>query len=182
MKNAITVPVMLALLIMTCGCTSPAPSATPIPTATATPAASPTVTPGPTLIGGTDQAFVGFTYNLRSMKQYMGLEASPGNRLYLLDVSVTSDKPVDFSPEWFKIDFWDNETSMKTYSPFTYNFDVVTIIPEKGSVRGWLLYEMPDVQTPGYEPRPVLSPPDAEKQRGPYKIHNKVYGEKGLIA
>ncbi|MCD1296305.1 hypothetical protein CUJ83_14980 [Methanocella sp. CWC-04] len=178
MKRYFAIMILIMAAIMMTGCASPEVSPTPAPTITP----APTSVPSPTLIGGSDEAHVAFYYNLRSTPYYAGLEAQPGKKLYLLDVSISSDKPVQASAEWFRIDYRRNATDdIVPYYPITYEFDATEMGPDTGVVTGRFIFELPDPTSSEFTMQPVYDPPEPENQVGPYKVYDEVYGVKGLM-
>lgn len=173
--------VLLAVSIVAGCVSSPVPTPTPVPTATPTPAA--TVSPAPTLIGGSDEAHIRFNYQLGTASEYGGLQkASEGNLLYLLQVKVSSDKPVQTSQDWFWIEYKVNESDSVHTSHSSISFvkyPAKVIGNNSDSARGELIFELPANMAPGY-PKPYYYMP-LEDQQGPYKVYDKVYGEIGDV-
>src|SRR5271157_1446777 len=180
----LTLIMAMAVLLATffvAGCvSSPAPTATPGPTAQPTS----TPVPSPTLIGRSDEAHIQFYYSVETASDYSGLpKASPGKIFYILDVQVSSDKPVQTSTDWITLEYKVNDTDpVKYMSPFTSVFKVYpsTIIGgDNGSTaEGRLMYEMPAQLAAGY-PKPVYYLP-LDQQQGQYKVYDPVYGILGL--
>jgi hypothetical protein len=132
----------------------------PTPTATATPAPSVAVSTVPTLIGHSDEAHIEFYYQMGKMYEYDGQKASPGMAFYPLQVKVSSDKPVQTSPDWFGVEYKVNATDpVKERPPFsTYMFTYPTkeISSDTGAARGGLIFELPQDLADGY-PKPYYS-------------------------
>lgn len=185
MKKLLMLVFIVLSIMAVSGCTDKDDYApTMIPTVPPTP--SPTVTataiPTPTLIGGSDEAHIAFSYSYMATKEYRGLTANPGYKLYVLDVSVSSDKPVETSADWFSIDYRRNASeSIKTYYPITSKYPSFTMGPTTGPVEGWLLFELPDSNDGQYSLQPVYTAPKNFIFKGPYKVYGKVYGVRGIM-
>jgi hypothetical protein len=184
MKRSMVILIFLILSasFLAAGCIgSPAPMPTPAPTATPSPTV--TVPPAPTLIGGSDEAHIRFDYQLGTASEYDGQKASPGYKFYMLQVKVSSDKPVQTSPEWFWMEYKVNETAnVQDRQPFsTYMFKYPTMVIDSGTgaARGGLIFELPAELAVGY-PKPYYYLP-LEGQQGQYKVYDKVYGTVGAV-
>ncbi|HTY90825.1 MAG TPA: hypothetical protein VMC84_06575 [Methanocella sp.] len=169
--------VLIASLLVA-GCTG-SPVSTPAVTATPNPSAI--VSAVPTLIGNSDEAHIEFYYQLGKMAEYDGQKASPGMLFYPLQVKVSSDKPVQTSPDWFGVEYKVNDTDpVQTRQPFsTYMFTYPTreLSSDTGAARGGIIFELPANLAEGY-PKPYYYMP-LDQQQGPYKVYNKVYGVVG---
>ncbi len=160
------------------GCITPT-SPSPLQSTSATAAPVATMPPSPTMIGNSDEAHVDFNYQLGTSYEYDGLKASPGHKFYMLQVKVSSDKPVQTSLDWFWMEYKVNETdSVQVRQPFTtymFKYPTMVIGPGTGAARGGLLFELPDKLADGY-PKPCYYMP-LEEQQGQYKVYDKVYGK-----
>ncbi len=174
---------LLITLIAACvvaGCVA-SPSPTPAPTVIPTPTA--TVSAAPTFIGNSDEAHIKFTYQIETAPEYSGLQkASPGQLFYILQVKVSSDKPVRTSQDWFWMEYKVNEsdsvhTSNSSFSFVKYPTKVLS--NDSDSARGELIFELPANMAPGY-PKPYYYLP-LEEQQGQYKVYSKVYGTVGDV-
>jgi hypothetical protein len=147
--------------------------------------ASPTATPipTPTLIGGNDMANVLFNYQLTTASQYSGLQqAAPGYLLYVLQVNVSSDKPVPTSEGWFWMEYRANATDTlhETNKSFSFvSYPQTTIGPDTPSARGEIIFELPATMAQGY-PLPYYYMPMGDQQ-GPYYVNGRVYGTLGDV-
>jgi len=164
------------------GCvSSPSPAPTVAPTSTPGPTLS--VLPSPTLIGGNDGANIQFNYKLGTASEFSGLQkASPGNLLYLLQVKVSSDRPVQTSQDWFGMEYKVNATDSVHTSNSSMSFvkyGPSQIGPDAGLARGEIIFELPATMAPGY-PKPYYYMP-LEDQQGQYKVYDKVYGTVGDV-
>jgi hypothetical protein len=178
---------MLALIVtmsalVIAGCVgSPSSSPTIAPTVGPSPTATPI--PSPTLIGGNDQANIQFYYQLGSGSQYSGLQpSSPGDLLYILQVNVTSDKPVQTSQDWFWMEYRANASdsihdSHASISFVTYPNKIIS--SNTTSARGEMIFELSATMAQGY-PKPYYYMPTADQQ-GPYYVYSKVYGTVGDV-
>jgi hypothetical protein len=183
MKRTILI-FLLSTLIAACvvaGCVT-SPSPTLAPTATPTPAA--TVSAAPTLIGKSDEAHIKFNYQLGTASEYDGLQkAAPGYLFYLLQVNVSSDKPVQTSPDWFGMEYKVNDTDSvhdaKPFSTYMFKYPTEVLGPDTGAAKGGFLFELPATMADGY-PKPYYYMP-LEEQQGPYKVYDKVYGTVGDV-
>lgn len=159
---------------------SPSPSTTVVPTV-----ASPTATPipTPTLIGGDQWANIQFNYQLETASQYSGLQqAAPGYLLYILQVNVSSDKPVQTSENWFWMEYKENATDSlhDTNASFSFvSYPQTTISSNTPSARGEIIFELPATMAKGY-PMPYYYMP-MEDQQGPYYVNGRVYGTLGDV-
>ncbi len=170
----------LAVACAVAGCvTSPSPAATVTPS----PAATVMPTQAPTLIGGSDEAHITFTYQLGTASEYSGLhKVSPGNLLYLLQVRVTSDKPVETSQDWFRMEYKANESDSVHVSHSSFSFvkyPTKTLNNASDPAGGQMIFELPASMAPGY-PKPYYYKP-LEEQQGTYKVYDKVYGTVGDV-
>jgi hypothetical protein len=174
---------LLLALIAACvvaGCVT-SPSPTPAPTVTPTPV--PTISAAPTLIGKSDEAHIKFTYQLGTASEYSGLQkASPGNLLYLLQVKVSSDKPVQTSQDWFWMEYKSNESDdiHSSHSSISFvKYPTKVLNNSTDFAGGELIFELPANMAPGY-PKPFYFMP-FEEQQGAYKVYDKVYGTMGDV-
>ncbi len=166
MKQTLSL-ILLIVIIAACsaaGCvTSPAP--TPVPTGMPTPTA--TASPAPTLIGNSDEAHIAFTYQLGTASDFSGLQkAAPGYELYLLQVKVSSDKPVETSQDWFWMEYKVNESDSVHASHSSFSFvKYPTKVLRNGSdsAGGELIFELPASMASGY-PKPYYYKPLEEQQ------------------
>lgn len=175
---------IMALLILSAsfaiiGCvSSPAPTATPVPTATP----SVTAIPSPTLSGGSDEAHIVFNYNLESGSQYSGLQkAAPGNSLYILQVQVTSDKPIQTSQDWFWLEYKmnDSDSIHRTNNSMSYQTYPSEILgPASAPAKGQMIFELPTEMAPGYPKAYYYMA--KEYQPGPYYVYDRVDGILGM--
>lgn len=174
---SIILVVLVSLLVAGC-VSSPAPTPTPAPSVTAT------ATPIPTLIGGNDEAHIQFFYSLGTeTSEYGGMQKpAPGYLLYIYKVNVSSDKPVPTSLDWFGVEYKVNETDPVLESTA---FNAYMKYPEKtigsglGTARAEIFIELPKNMAPGYPKIYYYKPLD--KQQGPYKVYDKVYGVIGDV-
>ncbi len=171
---------MLVLLtaLAIAGCvSSPAPTATPAPTAIP----SITAIPSPTLIGG-DEAHIVFNYNIGSASSYSQLQqAAPGYLLYVLQVKVTSDKPIQTSQDWFWLEYKMNDTdnihTTNNSSSFqTYPTEILG--PNSDPAKGQFIFELPAKMAPGYPKAYYYMA--KENQPGPYYVYDRVNGTPGM--
>jgi hypothetical protein len=176
------IAVLLAAFFVAGCVNSPGPTASPAPTVTLQPTS--TAVPSPTLIGRNDEAHIQFYYSVATATDYSGLpKASPGKIFYILDVQVSSDKPVQTSADWITLEYKVNDTDpVKYMAPFTSLFKVYPskiIGGDNGSTaEGRLMYEMPAQLAAGY-PKAVYFLP-LNQQQGQYKVYDPVYGSLGL--
>jgi hypothetical protein len=176
----ITFIVLLSMLIaasVAAGCVA-SPSPSPAPTA------GPTAIASATPIAGSDEAHIKFNYQLGTTPEYDGLQkASPGNLFYLLQANVSSDRPVQTSPEWFGMEYKVNETDSvhdaKPFGMYMFTYPTGDIGPDSGPARGGFLFELPAQMAEGY-PKPYYYMPLGEQQ-GQYKVYDKVYGTVGDV-
>jgi hypothetical protein len=137
----------------------------------------------PTLIGNSDEAHIQFTYQLGTASEYSGLQkASPGNLLYILQVKIRSDKPVETSQDWFWMEYKVNESDdiHSSHSSFSFvKYPTKVLNNSTDFAGGELIFELPAKMASGY-PRPFYFMP-FEEQQGAYKVYDKVYGTKGDV-
>lgn len=164
MKRMIMLITIIIGVVLAMGCTSPM---TPTPT----PVAS------PTLIGGSDEAHIQFIYGLRTYSDFWGQKASPGKVFYIMHANITSDKPVECTPDWFYLEYKAKDTGPLTIVyPVSNRFSSKTI--QNGVyAQGEIEFELPTDMAPGY-PKPVFWMP-VDRQTGPYKVKQPVYGSPG---
>lgn len=174
---------LLSAIVAACAVAGCIGSPTPSPSPTAAPSPSATAVPGPTLIGGSDEAHVQFTYALDSQSEMYGLQkASPGKLFYRLTVKVTSDKPIDTSADWFRMEYKAKESdSVHTSTDFfVYKaYSARVLQNESDSAGGILVFELPESMAAGY-PKPYYYKP-LDQQQGTYKVYDKVYGKVGDV-
>lgn len=168
---------MTVLFVSGCTGTSPAPAPTPTPEA-----ATFTPVPSPTLIGGSDEAHIDFRYSISSYTHYDNIEAQPGKVFYRVIVEVSSDKPVETSADWIKLEYRSGPAdSINYYEPFTHTYPSKVIGPDTGAAKGVMLFEVPKPISYEYQPVLIYSPPvPPEKQSGPYRVYSNVTGTKGI--
>ena len=174
--------ILLLSALAIAGCiSSPSPAPTLAPTVG--PTAMPTAVPSPTPIGGNNGANIQFNYQLGTQTQFSGLQpAAPGDLLYLLQVNVSSDKPVQTSQAWFGMEYKVNATDSIHDSNSSISF---VAYPSKiiswntTSARGEMIFELPAKMAPGY-PKPYYYMP-MEDQPGPYYVYGKIYGTVGDV-
>jgi hypothetical protein len=174
MKQYIILIAIIAVVFLAIGCAAPVP--VPTPTTTSTPA--PTATAGPTLIGGSDEAHVIFNYGLRTYHDFWGQTASPGMVFYIMHANVTSDKPVECTPDWFALEYRVNNIEpVKTAYPVSNRFNSATT--QSGVyATGEIEFELPDQMAEGY-PKAVFWKP-VDRQNGIYKVKQPIYGVPGV--
>lgn len=174
MKQYLLLILIIGAVFLAIGCT--APVKVPTPTATATP--SPMATAGPTLIGGSDEAHVIFNYGLRTYHDFWGQTASPGMVFYIMHVNITSDKPVDCTPDWFSLEYRVNNIEpVKIAYPVSSRFNSA-VIQNGVYATGEIEFELPDHLAEGY-PKAVFNKP-IDQQSGIYKVKQPVYGVPGV--
>ena len=168
-----TVAVITAAVFLA-GCTTP----TPTPAPTTTPTVPPAISPAPTSVVTDDRANIEFYYVQREYSQsYEGIQAFPGELIYAFDVTVDADKPVYTDGSWFTIEYRQNATAeLKTYEPMTIiGYPSTTIGNGSGPVTGRLVIALKAPGEGAVGPTPVYWK-SLERQEGPYKVYNKVYG------
>ncbi len=122
-----------------------------------------------------------FNYNLGSGTQYSGLQpAATGDLLYVLQVKVTSDKPIQTSQDWFWLEYKMNDTDSvhdtnNSMSYQTYPSEILG--PDSAPAKGQMIFELPAQMAPGYPKAYYYMP--KEDQPGPYYVYDKVYGTLG---
>jgi hypothetical protein len=179
LKTLIFLLAVLAAASVAAGCVI-SPSTSPAPTATPAPTAIESATP----IVESDEAHIRFNYQLGTTPEYDGLQkASPGNLFYLLQANVSSDRPVQTSPDWFGMEYKTNETDSvhdaKPFGMYMFTYPTGEIGPGSGPARGGFLFELPAQMAEGY-PKPYYYMPLGEQQ-GQYKVYDKVYGTLGDV-
>lgn len=178
------ITIILALIVLLAALLVAGCASTPAPTTTVTATPAPSALPTTTLIGKSDEAHIEFYYQIGRMAEYDGQKASPGMMFYALQVKVSSDKPVQTSPEWFGIEYKVNATDPVSerppFSTYMFTYPTKEISSDTGAARGGLIFELPQRLADGY-PRPCYYMP-FDQQQGPYKVYDKVYGVVGPVS
>ncbi|CAJ35141.1 hypothetical protein [Methanocella arvoryzae] len=175
--RAMVLMVSLTLILLTSGCTQPA-SPSPSPSYHPTlPATSSAQVASPTPVPGSDEANINFTYIMKTYpKQYEGLTPNPGELIYVFDVKVDSDKPVQTDDSWFGIEYRKNATQpIQDLEPNTvFRYPSKTIGDGSGPAEGRLIIALPAPES-GSLIRPYYYKP-VNQQHGEYLVKTKVYG------